>query len=336
MNLDQFFADPHFQLGSLTAAINEAQSAPTVLASLGLFQEEGITTTTFQVEYDGEVLSLVDSAERGQVVQDAKKANRKLATFSTVHLPATFSIKADEITNVRAFGTQSETQAIQQVVNQKLAHQRQRLVATRELMRAGAITGKVMGANGQILHNIYTAFGITEPDAVVFDPAAKKTKTMLSKAKSDAKKKLGQAMVQRWFLVCGANFFDKYSEAADVVTYLQNRNGNSNDNVADMTDGLDFHNVLAFRYDASVLNEAGAEVKFIGDNEAYLVPMVPGLFIGRNAPADYTDTVGTVGLPFYAYVEPMAMKKGVSGEAQSNPFYLCTRPLAIQKFTVTA
>lgn len=334
MNLDQFFADPHFQLSSLTAAINEAQSAPTVLASLGIFQEEGITTTTFQIEYDGEMLSLVDSAERGSVVQDAKKANRKLVTFSTVHLPATFSIKADEITNVRAFGTQSEVQSVQQVVNQKLAHQRQRLVATRELMRAGAITGKVMGANGQVLHNIYTAFGISEPTAISFDPAAKNTKELLSKAKSDARKKLGQAMAQRWFLVCGADFFDAYSAAEDVTAYLQNRNGNSNDNVADMTDGLDFHNVLAFRYDASVMNEKGVEVKYIEDDKAYLVPMVPGLFIGRNAPADYTDTVGTVGLPFYAHMEPMPMKKGVMGEAQSNPFYLCTRPLAIKKFTL--
>lgn len=334
MNLEQFLADPHFQLSTLTASINEAQSAPTLLASLGLFQEQGITTTTFQVEYDGEVLSLVDAAERGESVQGAKKANRKLVTFSTVHLPAPFSIKADEITNVRAFGTQSETQAVSQVVNQKLETQRNRLVATRELMRAGAITGKVMAANGDVLHNIYTAFGIAEPNATTFVPADKKAKSMLSAAKTAAKKKLGQAVVNRWLLVCGPTFFDKFSEAPDVTAYLQNRNGNSNDNVEDMTDGLSFHGVTAFAYDASVVNEDGDEVKFIGDKNAYLVPVVPGLFIGRNAPADYTDTVGTVGLPFYAHVEAMGMKKGVRGEAQSNPFYLCTRPLAITKFSV--
>lgn len=331
MNLQQFLADPHFQVTTLTAAINEAQTAPTLLASLNLFQEEGINTTTFELEFDGEVLTLVTPAERGEPAQGQKKANRKKIPFQTVHLPVPIHIKADEITNVRAFGSQTEQEAVQAVVNKHLMHARQRLVATREMMRAGAITGKVRDDNGNVILDINDRFGINVAN-VTFDPAAKNTKELLSKGKREAKKKLGQTVVNRWLLMCGADFFDAYSQAEDVVAYLQNRNGNSNDNVNDMTDGLDFHNVTAFAYDASVLNEKDVEQHFVEPDMAYLIPVTPGLLIGRNAPADYVETVGTMGLPFYAKTEIAAMGKGISAEAQSNPLYIPTRPAAIRRF----
>ena len=330
MNLQQFQADPHFQVSTLTAAIMEAEVAPTLLASLGLFEEKGITTTTFQIEYDGKVLTLVMPAERGESVQGQKKSNCRKLTFSTVHLPVPIHIGADEVQNVRAFGTQSELEAVQNVVNEHLALAKQRLIATRELMRAGAITGKVLNAAGEVEFDLHAAFGITVVP-VEFDPAAKKTKALLTAQKTASKKALGQATVTRWLLMCGQDFFNAYSEADDVVKGLQNRNGNSNDLVNDMTDGLNFHNVTAFVYDASVLNEEGEEVKYIGDDMAYLIPITPGLFIGRNAPADYMETVNTTGLPFYAKAELAPMGKGVTAEAQSNPFYMATRPSAIRQ-----
>ncbi|MBV2127926.1 major capsid protein [Arsukibacterium indicum] len=333
MNLQQFMADQHFQVSSLTAAINEAQSAPTLLASLQLFAESGINTTTFQLEYDGEVLSLVMPGERGESVQGQRKAKRKKITLSTVHLPVPLNIKADEITNTRAFGTQSEVESIQMVVNKHLLHARNRLVATRELMRAGAITGKVLDGNGDELVNLDAVFGITNTP-VEYTPATKNAKALLTAAKTLARKKLGQATVQRWMLMCGPAFFDAYSQADDVTKGLQNKNGNSNDLVNDMTDGLSFHNVTAFAYDASVIGANGTEVPFIPTDMAYLIPMAPGLLMGHNAPADYVETVGTLGLPFYAKTELADLGKGIRGEAQSNPFYFCTRPEAIRRFVL--
>lgn len=335
MNLQQFVADPHFQVSSLTAAINEAQSAPTLLASLGLFAESGINTTTFQLEFDGEMLTLVMPGERGESMQGQRKANRKKITLSTVHLPVPLNIKADEITNTRAFGTQSEVEAIQNVVNKHLLHARNRLVATRELMRAGAVTGKVLDGNGDLLVDLDAAFGITNTP-VEYNPASKNAKALLTAAKTKARKNLGQGMVQRWLLMCGPAFFDAFSQADDVTKALANKNGNSNDLVNDMTDGLNFHNVTVFAYDAAVNNEAGEEVPFIESDMAYLIPMSPGLFMGHNAPADYVETVGTLGIPFYAKTELADLGKGIRGEAQSNPFYFCARPLAVQRFKLLA
>ncbi|MDK2124490.1 major capsid protein [Chitinimonas sp. DQS-5] len=68
----------------------------------------------------------------------------------------------------------------------------------------------------------------------------------------------------------------------------------------------------------------------MGNDEAYAIPEgVSGLFITRFAPADYLETVNTLGLPYYAKIWPLANDKGLSLEAQSNPPNLCTRPRAV-------
>lgn len=56
-------------------------------------------------------------------------------------------------------------------------------------------------------------------------------------------------------------------------------------------------------------------------------------FITRYAPANYTETVNTMGLPMYAKAEPRKFNKGFDIEAQTNPLNLCTRPGAIVKLT---
>ncbi len=53
------FEDEAFSVSSLTAAINEAPEVPGRLAALGLFEEEGSTTITQQIEKDGDTLHLV-------------------------------------------------------------------------------------------------------------------------------------------------------------------------------------------------------------------------------------------------------------------------------------
>lgn len=58
---------------------------------------------------------------------------------------------------------------------------------------------------------------------------------------------------------------------------------------------------------------------------------VTDLLITRYAPADYVETVNTIGLPFYAKQERLRLDKGVELEAQSNPLNLCTKPRAIIK-----
>ncbi len=72
------------------------------------------------------------------------------------------------------------------------------------------------------------------------------------------------------------------------------------------------------------------DTPFVPATRAYAIPMgADELFISRFAPANYADTVNTLGLPMYSSSEPMRHNKGVELEGQSNPIHLCTRPQAV-------
>ena len=143
------FNDDAFGVASLTAAINnppEGQYVPTLLDSL--FEEEGITTTSVMIERDGDALALVPASERGAPGDVTVGSKRDMIPFSTLHLATTGAIKADEVQGVRAFGSESQTQAVQNLVTQRLLKMRQRLEATLRYHRFGAVTGKIYDADG--------------------------------------------------------------------------------------------------------------------------------------------------------------------------------------------
>ena len=87
MSVWNVFDSDAFNLQSLTAAINKQPYAPGVLGGLGLFDEQGISTTTALIEEQNGVLNLVDVAPRngvGQAVGDTKRAVR---SFAIPHMP---------------------------------------------------------------------------------------------------------------------------------------------------------------------------------------------------------------------------------------------------------
>lgn len=324
------FNDDAFSVSSLTAAINETDYVPGRLGEIGLFDEEGITTTTAQVEKRGEALELVSAADRGQSGQIVAGTKREMIPFNAIHLPERATILADEVQNMRAFGQESEVEMVQNVVNQRLAKMRRQLDATLEFHRIGAITGKILDADGTtVLLNLFTAFGITQQTvncALTTDTTRVRSKIVDAKRK--AEKALGASRVTSWRVLCGSSFFDNLINHPDVkAAYERWEQGAALRD--DMRGGFPFAGVVFEEYRGSV---GGTD--FVAAGEAYLVPEgVPDLFITRFAPADYVETVGTMGLPVYAKQELMQFGKGIDMESQSNPINLCTRPKAVIKLT---
>lgn len=322
----EIFEDNAFTVPALTAAINEQPFVPGRLAELGLFEEEGVTTVTVQIEKDGETLALVAAGERGTSGQVVNGSKRILLPFNTVHLPERFAIKADEIQGIRAFGEQTELQAVQDVVTKRLAKARRQLDATHEFHRMGALNGYVLDADGStVLLNIYDRFGLT-PVVVQMELANPDTKVRVKCVDAlDAQEEaLGATSSIGARAFCGKNFWRSLIEHRSVVkTYEGSQYASALR--ADGREAFEFGGIIWERYRGKV-----GGISFVPDDEARLVPEgVPGLCITRFAPADYMDTVNTEGLPYYSQLEVMPFKKGVAGEAQSNPLHLVTRPRAI-------
>lgn len=331
------FNNDAFSVQSLTKAINETPYQPMLIGELGLFSEEGVSTTSVSIEKKGTTLSLVPSRVRGAPGEPSSNDKRTLIPINTVHLPQRGAVIADEVQNVRAFGSESELETVQTLVNNKLAKMRRNLDVTIEWQRIGAIKGQVLDADGSsVLLDLLTTFGVSQQTHdLLLDNDATKVKIKIVEAQRKAEIALGGLMHRGYIALCGIGFFDalvghpavekaydRWLDGAFLREVQRSQNSGA--------PGFNFCGVSWHEYKGAVSGQT-----FVGANDAYLIPMgVPDLFVTHYAPADYMETVNTNGLPYYAKQEMMRMNKGVELEAQSNPISICTRPNAIVKLTV--
>lgn len=325
------FNDDAFSVASLTTAISEQPYVPGRLGELGLFESDGITTTTAQVEKRESGLGLVPAGVRGQSGDTVGGDTRQMIPVNAVHLPERSTILADEIQNVRAFGSETETEQVQRILNRRLAKMRRQIDATLEFQRAGAIKGKILDADGStVLLDIFDAFGLSQQvQSLELDQTDTDVRQLIMEAKRLSEDALGAAPYSGMRALCGDGFFDSLISHSDVKeAYQRYQDGEMLRN--DPRGGFPFAGVQWEEYRASVGGQP-----FIASDEAYLVPEgVPDMFGHWFAPADYMETVNTMGLPYYAKVENMDFNKGANLEAQSNPVTICTRPRAVIKLTI--
>ena len=327
-SLDIFNSDA-FSVTSLTKAINDAPHQPGRIGELGLFAEDGIATTSFFIERQGTTINLVPSAARGAPGDPVQGDKRNMIPFGTVHLPQRATILADEVQNVRAFGSESETETVQTLVNKRLTKMRRNLDVTIEYQRMGAIKGQVLDADGStVLLDLFTTFGVTQQSKnLVLGTAGTDVKKKLIEAKRLVEDALGGLMYRDLRVLCSPGFFDSLVGHAKVEgAYDRWMNGEFL-----RTDQRDGGFYFAGVYFEEYRGKVGS-TDFIADGEAYMIPGgVADLFITNYAPADYMETVNTIGLPYYAKQEVLRMNKGVELESQSNPISICTRPRSIIK-----
>ncbi|SFD67870.1 Phage major capsid protein E [Thiohalospira halophila DSM 15071] len=326
--LDVFNSDA-FSVRSLTASVNETPAVPGRIGALGLFESDGITTTTAQVEKRKDGLGLVPAGQRGSAATHGSAPKRQMIPVNTTHLPQRDTIMADEIANMRAFGEESEEEMVERYVRSRQASLRRNLDATIEYQRASAIQGKILDSDGAVLVDLLSDFDVeqTTQDIKLSDSTTK-VRTKVLEAKRKAEKVLGGSPISGWRVLCGYEFFDAFISHSDVESAYERWNqGEMLRN--DPRNAFPFGGVQWEEYNHTV-----GERSYVPKGEAYLVPEgVPGMFITRFAPADYVDSVGTVGLPMYSSIERLPHGKGVDLEVQSNPISLCTRPDAVVKIT---
>lgn len=324
------FNDDAFSVTSLTKAVNDLPHKPGRIGQLGYFEEKGITTTAAFIEKRGTTVSLVASAARGSSGEVVNGDKSKLVPISTVHLPQRATILADAVQNVRAFGSETEVETVQTLVNQRTAKMRRNIDVTMEYQRIGAIKGIVLDADGTSeLLNLYDVLGVSQTThSLVLGTAGTKVRNKVVESKRKIEAQLGGLMYTGLRAFCSAGFFDAFVGHSNVEAAFD-RYMDGQFKRDDLRGGFWFAGVYWEEYRGKV-----GSIDFIADGDAYLVPEgVPDLFETNFAPADYMETVNTIGLPYYAKQEVLRMNKGVELETQSNPISICTRPTAIVKLT---
>ena len=328
--LDVFKADG-FSVASLTEAILKAPYQPGRIGQLGLFRERGITTTTVQVEEKAGQLSLIPTSPRGGVPDTLGQAKRTLRSFAVPHLAREAKIYADEVQNIRAFGSETDVQNVQSLVDERLAELRAMHEVTLEFHRIGAIQGLILDADGSTLYNLFTEFGVAQQTQdFAFTTATTDIREVIVAALRLSEAELGGTVATAYRGFCGAAWFDALVAHATVKEAFKYQEGRVLGQDLRMS-GFTFGGVTWEEYRGSVSGQA-----FVNTAVAFIVPVTgPSINVTHFAPADFIETVNSLGLPLYAKQapDPSGLNRFVNLHSQSNPLAMCLRPRSVIKCT---
>lgn len=329
------FKNDAFSVTSLTDFVRDLKYRPGRIGELGLFETTSISTTVLAIEKVGDVLQLVKPSPRGGPGDTRDMPKRSVRNFTVPHFQRDWSVVADEVQNVRAKGSETMVETVQSLVAEKINAIRADFDVTEEAARLGAVTGTVTYADSTTL-NLFTEFGVTEETEVDFDlDAATPVDGILRKRCTDVirkmRKRLGAVPFASIHAFCGDTFFDmllQHKEVRDTykgwseATILRDSYVGPNRAANPM---FQFGNIVFENY-----GEIDGEGVGIAAGKCRFFPLgVSGLFRSYYAPADYVETVNTLGDRLYAKQWDMPNGKGVNGELQMNALQLCTRPGAL-------
>jgi Phage major capsid protein E len=326
-------ADPSmWKTSSLTDSINKLIQLPTKIGDSKLFDESGINTTTATFDDRNGILSLVQSSPRGSDPTAVAPVKAKTRVLPAAHLAEAGIIKPEDLQDLRPFGETTVVQQQAKVINDRLLDLKNRLSATREWHQMGALHGQVLDADGSVLVDLYDAFGVTKKTAsLALATSTTDVRAKILAAKRAVEPLLGGVMVNGWRAYCSPTFFDALTgndSVKDAYKYYQaaaDRLG------GDMRQSFVYAGVEWIEYNATISSQA-----FVTDKLAYFFPVAQGLYKIYNAPADWNETVNTVGLPYYSKAEERRMGRGMDIEAQSNPLAVCLRPDVLTEMTLEA
>lgn len=307
----------------MTEAINTLPATPTIIRSLGIFKPEYLNTTSVAIESKNGVLTLVPAVPRGTPGEPVKSERGTRHSFEMLHLPKHDVVRADDVQNVKAFGSQNKAATVAEKVNDKLADMKSDIEYTREHLMLGAVKGKILDADGTPLVDIYQRFGLTRlsinwnlsSDAANVGKMIDDTVTKLSK-------KRGGEPVKGWYVLCSPEFMQAVAYHKTMTALYERFQDGKMYREGDTNVGFKHKNLEFIQYDH--VFESGLQIEA---GEAEIIPKgTRKTFREYFAPGDMANAVNTTAKAYYASREPLGHGKGFDLEAQSNPLPLLLRP----------
>lgn len=328
-------ADP-FSLESLTAAVNAVPYRPGQVSASGIFLEDSVTTTLISIEQRDGKLGLVEPSQRGGPGETVDDETRKKIPIAVPHYQRNDSVLADEVQNVREFGTEASLETVVGRVNRKAQRHAQDLTMTLEHQRVGALKGIVLSKSGGTLLNLYNAFGVGVPADVSLELDV--DATVVTSLWQDVVYSIEDSLDETYggiHVFTGRDFHKALWQHKSVRdTFLYNTGAAVLRQ--DVPDVFEWGGATWERYRTGAKATTDLGAPYIASTEARVaIKGVEDLFITRFAPADYNDTVNTPGLPFYAQMIEKQNHKGYDMEVQMNAISICTRPQVLRKLTLT-
>lgn len=316
-----------FDNAELTRAIQKFPNLYGRIGQLNLFPMHPVSTTTVILEEREGVLSILPTVPRGAPATKGITDRRKARSFIVPHIPHDDVIRPEDIQNVRGFDS-TDLETVAAVVGRKLQTMRNKHSITLEHLRAGALKGKVMDGNGDLLFNLFDEFKIQEKSIdFKLGTGTTKVKNKVHEVKRHIEVNLKGEIMDHVHALCGPAWFDAFTSHADVeAAYARWNNGAALRD--DMRGKFEFGGVIFEEYNATVtLSDGETTERLIADNECRFFPVgTMNSFDTFLAPANMLPWVNTLGQEIYVSHKDLDHGKGTELYSESNPLPICKRP----------
>ena len=342
MAMLDIFNNDVFSTVSLTEGINTRGTKPQLLGRMGLFTPRPVRTDRVAVEMRDQTLSVIQTSQRGAPLQEGQSIKRTVRDFRTSRIAKADTLMADEIQNIRAFGTQSELQQVADEVADRQLRMLDDVELTWENMRLGAAQGILLDADGSTIYNWFDEFGVSQPAEIDFDldngsPATGALRKKCDQVVTQMRQTAKGAFVAgtRIIGLCGTNFWrdliahPEIEKLWELTTLYGDQTG-----LAQMLgmsgerpiryNGIDFVRYWGTDDDSTVA---------IGTDKCKFFPMgAQNAFQVAWAPMENFRWANTPGKPLYSIiVRDNDRDMWVRPEIYSYPLHICTRPAMLQR-----
>ncbi|ACA18498.1 phage protein GP20 [Methylobacterium sp. 4-46] len=336
LTMDVFRGDA-FSAVSLTAAVDRMGYVPGFLGSIpGLMVDTPIRTTDVWIEERLNAPALIQTSPRGAPPAQKGGDRRKARSFRTVRLADSSRIYADELQNIRAYGSETELKQLQGEVARRQLKIKQDFDLTHEHMRLGVIQGLVVDADGSTITDWYDELGQSQdaPFAFQFGSGAE------DGAFLEQCNKVNRQVLRRLQGVGGTNVIvhavvddnwwdamTKLPEVRETYKYAMQALQLQNDFMKAFS-SFKYGNIMWHNYRGTDDSSTVA----VPDMTAKFFPVGAGIFQRALAPAEKFEFVNTLGQAEYSWMVPdLERDTYFDLEMYSYPLYVCTMPQALQR-----
>ena len=336
--LDVFRQDA-FKLVSMLQAVESVDYQPMRLGEMGIFTPNPVRTALVSIESRDGVLELIQTSLRGADLDQRTTEKREFRDFRTQRIAKGDRIMASELADIRAFGTESEQQQVQNEVARRLmgpAGLQSEIEMTLENMRLGSVLGVVKDADGSTIYDWFSEFGVTQATEIDFDLD---NATPVSGA---VRKKCAQVVRQMMraakgvfvpgvtiHAMCGDAFWDDLTAHSEVRETYLNTQGAADLRMGTAYEMFNYGGITWENYRGT---DDGTTVT-IATNEAKFFPVnAPGAFLEVFSPGEQFAHLGQLGQRLYPMIVIDTQRDMYADiEAYSYPLHVCTRPAMLQR-----
>ena len=319
-----------YDLATMTSAINLIPNSYGRVRQIGLFAGEPVRSRTIIVEETNGLITLLKSQPVHAPAPQKKHEKAKMRSFVIPHIPYDDVILPSDIQGQREPGSLGP-KTLQTVMTRRLVEMRASHAITEEHLMMGAVKGTIVDADGSILYDLYTEFGITKKTITfALDNTATNVTAKCREILRHIEDNLLGEVMTGVHCLCSESFFDALIAHPNVEKFYLNHaqaielaGGGK-----DPRKGFSFGGITFEEYRATATDPTtGAARRFIAADYAHFFPVgTMNTFKVHYAPADHLETVNTFGQPIYAWQKMDPKGRHVDIITESNPLPLCRRP----------